>query len=159
MEEFCKWINIPTNAVYEYKDNKVFLVLTDEIFRNDYSKFGLVKNKTYRGNPPIDFDFKFLKPFLVGLIDADGTIRVNKKYQRYDRIGLTCSQCVVKWFVKSLKLLGFNGEIKEEYPENKSWGRAVIYKHNSVAKIISILEPQSYFHLSRKWDQLVDKNS
>lgn len=153
LKQFCHWINIPEEAI-KYYTNKSHLILDDEIFKEDYSQFGLVANKTYNGVRPKDFDLHFLKPFIIGLIDADGTIRINKNKTKYTRFGLTCSKIVIEWFIDSLRRLGYDGEIKIENPSDKSWARALIYRHENITNIINLLEPQLYFHLTRKWDQL-----
>ena len=156
LEEFCIWMNLSNKAIIDNtKNNHVSLFLTNEIFRYDYSKFGLVKNKTYEGIAPSDFDIDFLIPFIIGLIDADGTIRVNNKKNKYTRFSLTCGKNIIKWYISSLRRIGFVGYIKEEYPIGKSWGRAHIYHHNDICTLISLLNYKNYFYLNRKWDQLV----
>lgn len=154
LETFCDWLDMSKEAIYKIpKKNTVSLIISSEIFKGDFSRFGIIPNKTYNPiTPAEDFSLAFLKPFIVGLVDADGTIRTNKG--KYRRFGLTCNKKVINWFIKSIRRLGFNEEIKLEMPQNKIWGKALIYKHKHVEKLISLISPAKYFNLSRKWNQI-----
>jgi hypothetical protein len=85
LETFVKWINGDPGLIKDRK-NVSELRLNHSFFKNDLSKWGIVKNKTYNPCTPI-INNELLKYFLIGLIDADGTVKFNNGKYKINIVG------------------------------------------------------------------------
>lgn len=68
---------------------------------NDLAKFGIIPNKTYLTNHLPEVPKKFLKDFLRGLLDGDGSIYQETKTKNIELIFVL----IIKLFVKILKII------------------------------------------------------
>jgi len=168
LEKFCEWLNMDyihiKRGINNHNTKYVRLELYGSFFKNDFSKFGFVSNKTY--NPVIpEIDAKFIRPFIMGLIDADGSVAWNKprtnnirphiKQQFENSIQLIGHPLIMDWVVASIRTLGFNGNINSQIIKGK-WKRIRIQRKQDVADLSRILEIDKYYHfcLERKWSNL-----
>jgi len=150
LQRFCDWIKCDYEAIKKStRAKRLDLMLNDKIFENvnNFIDWGLVPNKTY--NPCIpNVSDKLLAPFLIGLIDADGSISFNKKYSM-DLVG---NNEIMKWFINSIKKLGYSGKITHRTYRNKVWSRVCIYNKKDVMSLAKVLRINEYdFLLGRKW--------
>lgn len=162
LQQFCKWLNISNENIKYYKNKKsdmVRLNIYSDICNNaEYmKKFGLVARKTY--NPIIpDVDRKYLKPFLLGLIDADGSVDFHFKHNKNGyTLALVGNELIVSWFEACIKKLGFKGNINIQYPKNK-WKRIRVQRKNDIVKLSKILSVKTYRNLilPRKWKHILE---
>jgi len=116
------------------------------------TKYGIVPNKTYNPIEPI-IPKQFIKAFLFGILDGDGTVRFEKS--KGYRIGLVCNTLIVNWFISTIKELGYNGKILIENDSNEIWSRISINNRNDVINLYKILYCEDYyFIMNRKWDNI-----
>lgn len=147
LEKFCKYLQIDVSNIKYYKKKYCRLCIYSDYMKRDLSKFGVVHNKTY--NPSIPkIGPKYIIPFLLGLIDADGTTAFGYQYG----IEIVGHPKIIDWAVEQLHLLGYDGDIKYQFPKNK-WKRVRIRRKNDVIDLINILDIKNYKHLllDRKW--------
>lgn len=168
---FCKYIKINKSHIKTYSSNKlhpdfkyVRLEFYGNFFKSDFSKFGIVSNKTY--NPVIpNISTEFIKSFLLGLIDADGSVAwkkprtnniyPNRKTSFEHSISLVGHPLIMNWVINQFRLLGFNGNINTQMVKGK-WKRIRIQRKNDVFNLAKILELEKYYNLclKRKWENL-----
>lgn len=169
LQKFCKMLGYPTSRIRSgsgKKDGKSYpyvrLKIANKLWKEDWSKFGLVPNKTYNPiNPKIPK--KFLQPFLIGLIDADGTVRYKHRRKYKNRI-LTESyfrivghpKCM-NWFRNQLRLLGMKKSSYERYDKEGWWKRIHFFTENGIKELGEVLSITKYKHLClrRKWKNLL----
>jgi hypothetical protein len=154
---FCKWLKIDSShikhGVNNYKTQYSRLELYGNFFKQDFSKYGLVSNKTY--NPVIpQLEGELVKPFLLGLIDADGSVFWNKKEHSVQLVG---HPLVMDWVINQLRKLGFDGNINEQLVKNK-WKRIRIQRKEDILQVVKYLNLKQYYHicLPRKWYSLYE---
>jgi hypothetical protein len=147
--QFVKWLNLPKECIKHY-NQFVRLDLSGDVWQQNWAHLGLVRNKTY--NPSIlSVPNNYLKPFLIGLIDADGSISFHKKSHS---ISLINHPQNIDWFTDAIKSLGFNGNINSQIVNNK-WKRIRIQRKQDVIDLANLLEINKYsFILDRKWKEL-----
>jgi hypothetical protein len=151
LEQFCKWINIPKNHIRSYGYKNV-IRLTSKFFDRDFSKWGIVQNKTYEAIPP-NIRLDIIKYFLIGLIDGDGSIgcEPGKGY----KFNLVSNKIITKWFETTIRSLGYNGKLTYEDNPDKVWNRIRITNKKDVLELAQILDINHCdFCLDRKWKTL-----
>jgi hypothetical protein len=132
------------------KSNMIQISISDSIFVDTLSKWGVVSNKTY--NPVIpQIPKHVLKPFLIGLIDGDGTIKLSNKSQ----FGLVGNKDIMDFFIHSMKILGFTPDWKIYCKDSNIWKRVKLYKKNLIIELVKTLEPEKFFYLPRKWSAVL----
>lgn len=168
LSKFCNWLKINDDNIKYYK-NTVRLNLFGSLFQIDLSKFGCVPTKTY--NPVIpNIENQFIKPFILGLIDADGSVAwkkprtdnnrpiTNKKSLEHS-ISLVGNQPIINWTIEKLREINFNGNINTQLVNNKSQSkRWRVQRIQDVLDLAQILEIDKYesFILQRKWSKLIE---
>ena len=176
LQQFCRWLSIDKKHI-KYGATYCRLEIYGNFFKdNDFSKYGLIPRKTY--NPSkLDIPEKYVKPFILGLIDADGSISFNKKRKakyvsdnvkkRKKRkqllnmhieghsLQLVGHPLNMHWVIKQLQKIGFDGNINSQLVKGK-WKRIRIQKKDDILKLANLLELKEYYHmcLSRKWSSL-----
>jgi len=105
---FLKWLNLKNKDYYKYKYKRI-IRLTGHFFSKDFSNWGIVPNKTYEAVKPKIISKNLIKPFLIGLLDGDGSISFDKK--RGYKISLVCNTKIIKWFIKTIKSLGYTEKV------------------------------------------------
>ena len=154
LQKFCEWTNLPTNAILNSKNNKKTLKFSDPILSYCLERYGIVPNKTYYPTNNLDIPKQFIKPFLIGFIDGDGTLRYNKIGYRFGIVG---NKHTINQILNLIKYIGFNKPIKiEQDPIDKVWKRACTYQKKDICELIALLEPHRYFYLKRKWQNYLD---
>jgi hypothetical protein len=163
MKNICKWIDLPETNIKYYNNRKTKvarLVLSGDIWQRDWSDFGLVPRKTH--NPSIlNVPNEFIKPFLIGFIDADGSIafeKLRKGNRKENSIQLVGHPKNMDWIIDQFRKLGFNGNINSQMVKGK-WKRIRIQRKNDVIELGKILEIDKYYSiaLERKWKTLYDR--
>jgi hypothetical protein len=151
LENFVKWMSAPIDMIKELKNkNQVALRINHSIFKQDHSRWGLVPNKTYEPSIPI-IDKEWLPYFIIGLIDADGHIKFNKKYV----IKLVGNKKIMKWFIESIRFLGFEGHFNYYDDYSDVWSIVDISRKKDVIALAKILDVVNCdFLLSRKWNDV-----
>lgn len=83
LEKLRNELNITSKLSYDKREKKeaAILSLRNEKLANDLEKYGIIPNKTYLTKHLPEVPKKFLRHFLRGLVDGDGTIYKNKKGQ------------------------------------------------------------------------------
>ena len=153
LQRFCKWLNLSENNIKYYRNNTVCrLNIYSKYFYKDLSQFGIVHRKTY--NPVIpQIPNEYIKPFLLGLIDADGHISFNRgKPQEIDVVG---HPIIMDWYEKQIRNIGYTGHIGYFYPKN-IWKRIRVRRKADVINLIKVLDIKNYYHilLKRKWSNI-----
>jgi hypothetical protein len=154
LEKFCNWLKIDQSNIKYYKNNVVRLNIYSRYFKdNDLSKFGIIHNKTYNPIVP-SIPNEYIKPFILGLLDADGHISFLKN--KYYAIEFVNNNLIIDWFVSSIRSMGFNGHINF-FNKNKIWKRFRIRRKKDVIDLIKILDIENYFSLllERKWKNTI----
>jgi hypothetical protein len=152
LEKFCEWTQYDVNFITKRKDKELLrLCYNNKIFKEDFSKWGLVNNKTYEPQIPV-VSQEHIKPFLIGYIDGDGSINFSKEGNYFNVVG---HRKIIDWFCDTIKELGFNLPFKFEDIEGKVWKRARIYKRDNIVSMIKCLDIAQYqdIFLHRKWDK------
>lgn len=157
LEQFCNWtscsnkaIGITTKNLHQLRFNNKKLFT-----ENDFSKWGLVCNKTINAvKPTIKNNINY---FIIGLLDADGSISWNSNNNHStNRIDLICNKLIIEWYIEAIKNLGFDGKITHFNPSNKSWARATIHRRKDIINLCNILDIQNCnFKLQRKWNKII----
>jgi len=151
LKMFISWIDGDPSMVF-IKDRVATLRINNSFFKNDLSKWGLVVNKTY--NPVVpDVPVKYIKTFLIGFIDADGSVKFdNGKYS----ISIVANDILIEWFKNTIRDLGYDGNIQlYDINNGKVWSRLHISNKNDVIKLANLLEVDKCdFCLDRKWKNL-----
>ena len=163
--QFCNWLNIDPihikTGINNCKTNYVRLEIYGKFFQeHDFSKYGLVSNKT--NNPSkLDIPKEYVKPFLIGFIDADGSIAFNTEKKNGKYISKEYNFSIVghpyniDWFISQINQMDFTGNINYQIIKNK-WKRARIQKKKDIIDLSKILEIEKYYPicLKRKWINL-----
>lgn len=155
LKMFCDWTNKDQIAIRYTKNDGVVLRYQDKelFYNNDFSKWGIIPNKTY--NPVIpSIDNSVIKPFLLGLIDADGSVKFDKEDKYFQLAG---NKTIITWFIRTIKKLGFKGKTSTRFYQNNNvkFGRVQIRNSDDVVSLGKILEIDKFdFILDRKWGNL-----
>lgn len=147
LQKFCKYLQIDLSNIKYYREKYCRLCIYSDYMMRDLSQFGIVHNKTYNPSIP-QIPIKYKIPFLLGLIDADGTTTFGQRYG----VEIVGHPKIMDWVVEQLHFLGYEGHIKYHYPKNK-WKRIRIRRKDDVINLINILEIKKYKYLllDRKW--------
>lgn len=172
LENFCKWTKRDEKSIkfYDKISDYCRLDFHGKFFQNDFSKFGLVKRKTYNPVIPTIPD-EFIKPYILGFIDADGSTAFHKKItnnslkkngearkvQFENSIQLVGHPIIMNWIIIKLREMGFKGHINFQTIPGKTdceWKRIRIQRKQDVIDLVKILEVDKYFSilLKRKWE-------
>lgn len=137
-------------------NKKIKLFFTDPMFRyKSFNKWGLVPNKTYY--PTIlDINELYLKPFIIGYIDGDGSITWKKgKGYKFNIVGNKKTIDQIIYYIQILnKDHKFDWHFED--PPNKVWKRVILTNKNQVLQLVKTLEPWNYFYLPRKWNSVIE---
>ena len=168
LRQFCEWLHLdPTHIKHgtnNYGTKYSRLDAYGNFFKNDFSQFGLVPKKTY--NPVIpNIPDGYFRPFLLGLIDADGSVAwrkatTNNKFpdrkQQYEQyIQLVGHPLIMDWTKQQLNDIEYSCNINEQIVKGK-WKRIRIQRKEDILQLASCLQLDQYYHLclSRKWESL-----
>lgn len=153
LKKFCDWTELSYKNIKYHKTKKFCRITFNDtkMLKNGFifSKFGFTPNKTYEPTIP-KIPKKFIRPFLLGLLDGDGNINYNfeKKYN----ISLVCNKEIIKWYIAELQKLGYKNKIIEIMPKDKIWGRAIISRKDDVLYLAKLLQINKFdFIFDRKW--------
>lgn len=85
LQDFRDILNINSKLIYDKRKNKecISLSLRSKQMAEDLSKYGIVPNKTYLTKHLPEIPEEFLKHFLRGLLDGDGSIYQETKSKKY----------------------------------------------------------------------------
>jgi hypothetical protein len=85
IEEFRNILNLHSKVTYRKEKGKecARLSFRSKKMAEDLKKYGIIPNKTYITKHLPEIDNQYLKPFLRGLIDGDGSIYQIQKTGRY----------------------------------------------------------------------------
>lgn len=155
LETFSKWTNIDRSHLYFYKHKKlVEFRIRDNILKKNRKYWGVIQNKTYNPIIPQIKDKELLKSFLIGLIDADG--HITYEYGKGGQFQLVGNKKIMKWFIKTIKNLGYCGAIKEYAKPDKIWSRVCISRKKDVVELAKILDAENCpFLFQRKWGNVI----
>ena len=154
LQKFCQWTNYNEDYITKRSGKEMLrLCYNSKLFKQDFSSWGLVNNKTYEPCIPSILP-EYIKPFLIGYIDGDGSIKFSKEQNQFNIVG---NRILIDWFCDTIKNLGFDQQFKFEDIEGKVWKRARIYTKEDILSMIKCLEPQQYqkLFLPRKWDTAI----
>jgi hypothetical protein len=154
IEQFVKWLHLKNDRIKFYGE-MVRLTLSGDLWQKDLSNLGLVPHKTY--NPSVlQIPNEYIKPFIIGFIDADGSISFNKKNHSLCAVGHPNN---MNWLISTFRELGFQGNINWQMAKGK-WKRIRIQRKNDILQLAKILELEKYYPLSlkRKWQPLYEYN-
>lgn len=171
LHQFCDWLQMDykhiKTGINNHGTHYVRLNLNGQTFYQDLSKFGFVPRKTY--NPVVpQIELEFIKPFILGLIDADGSVawqkpRTNNKFPHrrvtYEySISIIGHPLIMDWVENQLYILGFVGNINSQIVKNK-WKRLRIQKKDDVLSLARLLQVNNFsqFLLQRKWKSLIEE--
>jgi hypothetical protein len=163
LHNFCRWLSIDiahikhgtNNCGTEYSRLEVY----GTFFKQDFSKFGLVPNKTYYPSK-LEIPKEYIQPFLLGLIDADGNVafdtnRKNGKYiSKEYNLSVVGHSYNMNWCIDQIRSLGFNGNINEKTED--TWKRIRVQRKEDIIDLSKLLEVKKYYPicLERKWNTL-----
>lgn len=156
LEKFCNYLSYPINRITERTKqlkNKIGvynrLSISNKIWNNDYSNLGFVENKTY--NPSIlNIKNNYIKPFIIGYTDADGSVIFGKKSRHtFSIIGHPQN---IDWTIDNLRKLNIKTDIRTCVVNNK-WKRLIISNKKGVIEVAECLDIKKYYPLilERKW--------
>lgn len=148
---FCKWLHLPGTLI-KHRKNTCSITIQDKelVFSEMIKRWGIVPNKTYHPVIPT-IDINLLPYFLVGLIDADGSIRFGKKYY----FGFVNNPLTVDWVISSFRQLGFVSNIYERQRHSKYCKSIDINKADDIINLSKILKIETNkFCLKRKWGNI-----
>lgn len=168
LQQFCEWLSMDKihikHGVSNSKTQWSRLEVYGTFFKQDFSKFGLVPNKTYEPVLP-QLESKLVKPFILGLIDADGSVAWHKsmtnnkfphrKQQHEYSLQLVGHPIIMDWVKQQLRIIGYTGNINEQIVKNK-WKRIRIQKKKDIIDLANCLNLKEYHQLClpRKWHAL-----
>jgi hypothetical protein len=154
LEMFCNWISMDSSHIFHFKKSKMTrLNIRDNCVANNKEYWGVVERKTYTPIIPQINDNEILKYFLIGLLDADGSVEFGGK-QGY-KISLVGNTQIIDWFIESITKLGYTGKISHYKYDGKVWSRVCICNKKDVLALASILGiSECDFCLSRKWNNI-----
>jgi hypothetical protein len=153
LNKFCDWTKYDKLFISKRKNREINrLCFNHKIFKQDFSKWGLVNNKTYYPVIPNVKD-EFIKPFILGYIDGDGSIKIS----RNSHFNIVGNKILIDWFCGKIHSLGFEHQFKFEDPSEKVWKRARLYQKQQIIDLSKILEIDKYRQLilPRKWSQFI----
>jgi hypothetical protein len=154
LQQFCQWLHYPLQGIKPSTNNKVSLRISDPILTNCLQQYGIVPNKTYYPNT-LNIPNQYIKPFIIGFIDGDGTLKYNAKTGY--RFGIVGNKSTIDNINALIKQIGYNKDfVVADNPEDKVWKRLCLYKKQDICDLISLLEPNKYFYLKRKWQSYLD---
>lgn len=174
LKNFCDWIGLKHSFIKYYRNNYIASFTITRNWIKKLSKYGLVPNKTYYPVVP-NIPLEFIKPFIIGLIDADGTVewrkpRTNNIHPHWKRqygqtINLIGHPLIMDWVIKMLRLIGFVGNINQHLvrgsfqTNNLQWRRIQIQRKNDIIALCKVLELEKYYYLAlpRKWQGLFEE--
>jgi hypothetical protein len=162
LENFCKWLKIANSNIKHYKqpNGRTYdrFCIYSNYLNNDLSKYGIVLRKTYNPTLP-DIPTQYIKPFILGLLDADGHMNFppNKTGKNNFGIELVGHPLIMDWYMSKLTAIGYSGYATYQYPKNV-WKRVRIRRKENVLELIKLLEVDKYFPLllDRKWHNAND---
>lgn len=154
LQQFCQWINYPLEGIKSNNNNKVSLRISDPILANCLQQYGIVPNKTYHPSN-LNIPAEYIKPFIIGFIDGDGTLKYNIKTGY--RFGIVGNKLTIDNISKLIKQIGYNKDfVVADNPEDKVWKRLCLYRKQDICDLVSLLQPNKYFYLKRKWQNYLD---
>ena len=155
LEHFCQWMQYPLQGIVPGTNNKMALRISDPVLVNNLKPYGIVPNKTYQPNLKLNIPNQYIKPFLIGFIDGDGTLKYNLKTGY--RFGIVGNKITIDNIVNLLQQIGFNKDfVIADDPVDKVWKRVCLYRKQDICDLVSLLEPNKYFYLKRKWQNYLD---
>lgn len=85
LEKFKEVLNISSELLYDKRKNKECAIISfrNQRMANDLAKYGIIPNKTYLTKHLPSVPDKFLKDFLRGLLDGDGSIYQETKSKKF----------------------------------------------------------------------------
>ena len=130
--------------------NVTTLRINNSFLKADLSMWGLVPNKT--NNPIIpSISTDLLNYFIIGLIDADGTVKFNKK----KTVRLVGNKQIMYWVLESIKKMGFTGHYNHYTEYSDLWSIIDISRKKDVIDLCKILKiDKCNFLLNRKWQDI-----
>jgi hypothetical protein len=170
LRQFCEWLHLEParikHGTNNYGTKYSRLEVYGNFFKKDFSQFGLVPRKTY--NPVIpNIPEEYVRPFLLGLIDADGSVAWHKamtsnkfpdRKQQYEHsIQLIGHPLIMDWATQQMEEIGYSGNINEQIVKGK-WKRVRTQRKEDILQLASCLQLDQYHHLclSRKWQSLYE---
>lgn len=155
LENFCQWMQYPLQGIISGTNNKISLRISDPILANCLAPYGIVPNKTYYPNLTLNIPDEYIKPFLIGFIDGDGTLKYSMK--KGYRFGIVGNKITIDNIVDLIKKIGFNKDfVIADNPTDKVWKRVCLYRKQDICQLVSLLDPNKYFYLKRKWQNYLD---
>ena len=161
LEMFCQWLNISYSNIHFYRNGQIVrLNIYSNYLKNDLSKFGIVPSKTK--NPVIpSIPPQYLKPYILGLLDADGHIALNKPLKtgkKYFEVSIVGNKTIVDWYYQCLHQFGYVGNSEIIDPPNKIWKRVKIRGKQDVMSLVKLFDIEMYYDLvlKRKWHDVYD---
>lgn len=148
VEKFKKVLNSSNKIAFKEKVNAYKFSCSSEKLCKDLNKHGVFNNKslTFTLNEEILFS-KFGRHYLRGLIDANGTIHLDKNNCYI--VALTCNELVAKQFKKYINIF------KERNINYKTGSKAVDIRVYSSSAILFIryLYKNANIYLERKYNK------
>ena len=160
LEKFCNWLNISTSNIKHYtqkKNGRTYcrLCIYSDNIKGDLSRYGIVARKTYNAITP-NIPKKYMRPFILGLLDADGHISLDPIKKIYG-IEIVGHPIIMDWYEKQLRSFGYKGDAKYQFPKGK-WKRIRMRRKGDFFNLIGLLKIQRYYPLllERKWKNAND---
>lgn len=160
LDNFASWLKLPKEAirltgVALTNQQKASLTIQDKtLVTSEWVRsFGLQPNKTY--NPIIPtFDNQFISWFLLGLFDADGSVRFDKKKS----FQFVNNHTICNWVMNQCEIFGINRsdwKVRNVVKDKITVTYLVLEKIDLIVKLASALKLQTApLYLERKWGKL-----
>lgn len=154
LNQFCDWIKMDSSHIFHFKKSKmVRLDIRHGCVSNNKEYWGVIPNKTYEPIIPKIDDKALLSPFLIGLLDADGSVQFGNN--KGSLISLVGNDQIMEWFIATIIKMGYVGNFKQYKYDGKIWSRVCFTNKKDVLQLAKLLRINEYdFILERKWNKL-----
>jgi len=151
LNTFKKDLELENEVSIHNNTNSCLIKITQGDLAHKLLKFGLNINKTFEFiEPKIPNDL--LPHFIRGWIDGDGTIKVTKHQERIKLVG---NSFALKWLLKKLRELGYDGKALYYDIKTKTidlpYGELIIASPKNILLFSKTVVYDSYPRLDRKW--------
>lgn len=154
--KYCQDVQIPIKHIrYNHgtKSNSVGITGDESSTAIPLKKWGVIPRKSYVYQEPKILNQELILPYIVGIIDGDGYIRVGKKN---NEITIACNKDFAPWLIENLRLF------------DTTFNKISIYNGTDYMKVVRFGSKKTMTgiynqvidmgipYLSRKWDKIRD---
>lgn len=156
IQEFRTLLCMGGRITYDKRKNKESAILSfrSKKMAEDLSKYGIVPNKTYKTKHLPEVPQEFLKDFLRGLLDGDGSLYLggtnkDKLYVNF----CSCHKSICEEFREKIHslIINKNTSVIKNYSKVSTAYHVHFYKQSTVKQLVTALYKDSIVSLARKY--------